>query len=225
VTNNGAVQKLLISLGVIVLFILVLAVCNFINITISSSFSRLKEIGVRKVIGGLKKQVIIQFLTESVVMTFASAILSLVFYELLHSYFSGVLDTSLPSLLDFSISFWAWIFAGVFVIGIFAGCYPSIYLSGTKTIESLKGKFKSVKGTIRFSRGLVTVQFLIAVFIFISALIMSKQVSYFLNKDLGYDKSFVLLVTSVRQDRDSQERARSFPQGQGCFAIVGITRK
>ena len=197
VTNNGAVQKLLVSLAAIVLFILLLALCNFINITIASSFSRLKEIGVRKVIGGLKKQIILQFLTESVVMAFSSGILALLLYELLHNLFADLLGTSLPSLIQLSLSFWMWIVGGIFLIGIMAGGYPSFYLSGTKTIESLKGKFKSVKGTIRFSRGLIAIQFLIAIFIFIAAVIMTKQISFFLDKDLGYEKSFVLIVTSV----------------------------
>ena len=72
VTNHGAVQKLIVSLIGIVLFILLLAIVNFINISIAGSFSRLKEVGVRKVIGGVKKQVVVQFLAESITSVFIS---------------------------------------------------------------------------------------------------------------------------------------------------------
>lgn len=195
--NNGAVKKLIISLIAIVAFILILALCNFINITIGNSLSRLKEIGVRKVIGGVKKQIIFQFLTESVVLSAVAGLFSVVLYEFSRSYTSTLLDAALPSVGAFSIDFWLIIVTSVLVIGFLAGAYPAIYLSRSKAIESLKGKLGSVKSTIRFSRGLITAQFLIAGFVFIAALIMSKQVSYFLEKDPGYDRSAVLVVTSV----------------------------
>src|SRR5258706_1640282 len=197
ITNHGAVEKLIVSLAAVVLFILLLAIVNFINISIASSFSRLKEVGVRKVIGGEKKQVVVQFLLESLLLALIAGILSLALYQLLHGYFGEVLGTSLPNIVQLNFYFWMWMMAGVLLIGMLAGSYPSIYLSATQTIESLKGKFKSVKGTIRFSRGLVTIQFLVAVFIFITSLIMSRQISYFMEADLGYDKSHVLIVSSV----------------------------
>ncbi len=196
-TNHGAVQKLIASLSIIVVFIILLAIVNFINISLASSFSRLKEVGVRKVIGGLKNQVVIQFLSESVVLACVSGILSLLLYQVLHRYFGETLGVSLPSLTQLKFSVWVWLIASVVVIGILAGCYPSLYLSGTRTIESLKGKFKSVKGTVFFSRGLVTIQFFIAVFIFTATLIMSEQVGFIMKTDLGYDKSLVMIVSSV----------------------------
>jgi putative ABC transport system permease protein len=197
ITNHGAVQKLIVSLVVIVLFILLLAVTNFINISIASSFSRLKEVGVRKVIGGLKRHVLAQFLSESLLLAVLAGCLSLLFYELLHGYFGEVLATQLPSITVLNFGFWMWMVVGTLLIGLLAGLYPSLYLSTTDTIESLKGKFHSVKGTIRFSRGLVAFQFLIAVFIFTTSLIMSRQISYFMEADLGYDKRHVMIVSSV----------------------------
>jgi len=197
ITNNGAVQKLLISLGVIVLFILLLAITNFVNISVASSFSRLKEVGVRKVIGGVKRQVFVQFLSESILLALFSACLSLLLYETLHGYFGELLAVSLPSVTQLNLSFWMSMGSGTLIIGLLAGLYPSFCLSLTETIESLKGKLNSVKGTIRFSRGLVAFQFLIAVFIFITSLIMSQQISFVMEANLGYDKSRVLIVSSV----------------------------
>jgi putative ABC transport system permease protein len=82
-------------------------------------------------------------------------------------------------------------------IGILSGLYPAIYQSATKAIDSLKGKSRSIKGRLQFSRVLIATQFLITLFIFTGAIILSKQVNYFLEKDLGFDKSQVLIVTSV----------------------------
>jgi len=197
VTNHSAVQKLLATLTMIVVFILFLAMANFINITVASSFSRLKEVGLRKVIGGIRKQVIVQFLSESVMLALLSGFLSVVLYELLHGYAGEVLGTGLPSIIQFPPLLWMWILVGIFSTGMLAGVYPSFYLSTTETIDSLKGKFKSVGRAIRFTRVLIGAQFLIAIFVFTVAVIISKQVSFFMEKDMGYDKSFLLIVSSL----------------------------
>lgn len=195
-TNHGAVKKLIVSLSIIALLILVLAVFNFINISIASSFSRLKEIGVRKVIGGRKSELIFQFLSESVVLAIFSGIISLLLYEACSGFAGDVLATTLPSIFQFGFYFWLYCIGGFILIGLFAGAYPAFYLSASKTINSLKGSLKSVK-RINFSRVLIGAQFTMAIFIFIAALTMSRQISFFMEKDLGYDRSAVLLVTSV----------------------------
>ena len=197
VTNHGAVQKLILSLIAILALILLLAISNFINITIASSFSRSREVGVRKVLGGLSKQVLTQFLMEAFVFVSISAILAILAYQLLHIAFGEMLGTKLPSVIDFHGMLWASIIAGVLLIGFFAGIYPAVFQSMTKPIESLKGKFKSVKGTLRFSRTLMAIQFSITVFILIASVVLLRQSTYFLNKDLGYDKSHILIVNSV----------------------------
>lgn len=196
-TNSAAVQKLIITLVVIVIFILWLAICNFINITISGSFSRLREAGVRKVIGGLKRQLVFQFVAESMVYAWISALLGIVIFELLREYFAVVLASDLPSVFKLPSTFWLAAVAAVTLVGVLAGIYPAIYLSSTGTLESLKGKYRSVKGTINFSRVLVGIQFLLSIFIMIGAVIMSGQINYFMEKDLGYDKDAVLVVTSA----------------------------
>lgn len=197
ITNHGAVQKLILSLVVIVFFILLLAISNFINISIASSFSRFKEVGVRKVIGGMRKHVVTQFLLESMVLSFFSGVLAIFMYELLHHYFGELLGATLPSVIYFDTIFWLIVAASIFLIGLLAGIYPAVFQSLAKPIDSLKGKFKSVQGTIQFSRVLIGTQFLITIFIFINAVVLSRQTSYFIDKDLGYNKSHVLIVSSV----------------------------
>lgn len=197
ITNHGAVQKLIRSLTVIIGLILLLAISNFINITIASSFSRAKEVGVRKVIGGLQKQIVAQFLLESFAVAMASGMIGILLYELLYPYFGALLNTTLPSVIQFEQSIWLMVLVGIFGVGFLAGIYPAIFQSLAKPIDSLKGKFKSVHRTIRFSRVLIGTQFLITIFIFIEAVVVSRQVSFFMEKDLGFDQSQVIVVNSV----------------------------
>lgn len=197
VTNHGAVKKMILSLSIVVMLILFLAIANFINISIASSFSRIRETGVRKVMGGMKGQVIVQFLVESITLSFFSGIIGLLLYELLHDYVGAILNTPLPSVIYMELSLWLMIAGSTFGIGIIAGIYPAIFQALAKPIESLKGKPGSIKSTLHFSRVLVGAQFLITTVVFIGAVILSRQVSYFLEKDLGYDKSHVLIVGSV----------------------------
>jgi putative ABC transport system permease protein len=197
VTNHSAVQKLITSLIAILVLILLLAISNFINISIASSFSRSREVGVRKVLGGLSKQVVSQFIMESFVFALASAVFALLAYQLVYPSFGELLGTKMPSVISFQGTFWIVIIIAIIFIGLLAGIYPAIFQSMAKPIESLKGKSKSVKGTIQFSRTLIAFQFLITIFILTATIILSSQTSYFLNKDLGYDKSHVLIVNSV----------------------------
>lgn len=197
VTNRGAVQKLVLSLVVVVIFILLLAISNFINISVASSFSRFKEVGVRKVIGGLQKQVLTQFLLESIILSIFSGLLAILGYEVFHGFFGQLLSSNLPSVLQFDKAFWLVIVSGVILIGFLAGIYPAVFQSLARPIDSLKGKFKSVKGTIQFSQALIGIQFFITLFVFIGAVVLSRQATYFLEKELGFTKSHVLVVTSV----------------------------
>jgi putative ABC transport system permease protein len=197
ITNHGAVMKLLISLAVIAIFILVLSITNFINISIGNSFVRLKEVGIRKMMGGMRTQLVLQFLLESMVLSLFSGLLSLIVYQLLHPVFSRLLNTTLPPLKDLTPQFWIWIVAGVLIIGLLAGAYPAMFQAGSRPIDSLKGKSKSVQGTLSISRVLMATQFAITTFIFIGAIVLSNQVNYFLERDLGYNQSHVLIVSSV----------------------------
>jgi putative ABC transport system permease protein len=196
-TQNGAVKKMILTLSGIAIFILVLAVINFINLSVSGATARLKEIGVRKVIGSLKRQIALQFLMESIILTLFAGIASLLVYSLLRTFFENIFETPLLSILEFSVTFWLWFGSLLIVAGLLPGLYPSLLLSSYKTVDSLKGKLRSAKSGNWLSRGLITMQFTISIFVFICAIVVSKQVSLFLNGDLGYDKSYLLTVSSV----------------------------
>ena len=199
--NKGLVQKMILTLTIVGLFILLMAVVNFINITIGMSATRLREIGVRKVLGSLKSQLIGQFLAEAFVLTLGATLLALVGHELFRPLFADLLDKPIPSLVAWPpVAFLA--LAGlVGGIGLLAGGYPAFVLSSLPSVESLKGKLgSSVRGGGTLRRGLIVFQFTVAIFVFVGALVISRQVTYFFHKDLGYRKEQVMTVASVPRD-------------------------
>jgi putative ABC transport system permease protein len=197
ITNHGSVIKLILTLSVIIILIMSLAVTNFTNISIASSISRLKEVGVRKVIGGSRGDLILQFLMEAVLLAIVSGLLSVCFYEMIHPAFAELLNTRLPSLFDEPLNLLATIGMSVLLIGCLAGFYPAVFHSAAKPIDSLKGKSKSMQGTLSFSKVLVTIQFIITVFVMIAGVVLYRQTDFFLEGDLGYEKSNIIIVSSV----------------------------
>ncbi|HYE56424.1 MAG TPA: FtsX-like permease family protein, partial [Chitinophagaceae bacterium] len=196
--NNGLIRKLLYALSAIALFILLMAVINFVNMSVSRSARRMREIGIRKVLGGLKRQLVLQFLMESVLLVFIATLFALGIYALSKGLFSNMLDRELPSLLAFPYGFVVLLMSAIVVIGVLAGIYPAFVLSSFKTVESLKGKLASVKENVLLRKSLVGFQFSIATIVFVGAIIISRQVKLFFSDDLGYDKDYVVSVLVPR---------------------------
>jgi putative ABC transport system permease protein len=201
--NNNAVQKMLTTLSLVAAFILLLAIINFINISIGTSVHRLKEIGLRKVFGGVKYQLILQHITEALILTFAAATISLALYELLLPIFNQLLNTTLDHFWQFGLSKLLFIITLVIAVGFISGVYPAFVLSSINVISAIKGKLDTQKGGLTLRKTLLVVQFTLAIVVFIGAINVSKQVSYFFNKDLGYNKEQVMVVSSLPRQWDS----------------------
>ncbi|PWU00396.1 MAG: hypothetical protein C5B52_08955, partial [Bacteroidetes bacterium] len=201
--NNGAVEKMLITLSLIAGFILLMGIVNFVNISIGTSSYRIKEIGLRKVFGSDRTQLIFQYITESVLLTSISGLISIGLYEVLRPLFNQILATNLEPLANFNFSKFLWLLIVVLLVGIIAGLYPAFILSASKTIPSVKGKSETVKGGLILRRSLLVLQFSLAIIVFISALTVSRQVSYIFTKDLGYSKEQVLVATAYPKQWDS----------------------
>lgn len=201
--NNNAVQKMINMLSLVALFIMVMAVINFINISIGTSSYRLKEIGLRKVFGSRRKQLVFQYLTESLVLTFIAVLLSLGMYELARPIFSQFLNTMLEPVWKFDWQKIGLLLLLAITVGIIAGIYPAFILSASNIIHSVKGKMNSARGGLALRKGLLVIQFTLAIIIFISALNVSRQVSYFFKKDLGYDKDQLMVLTAFPKQWDS----------------------
>jgi putative ABC transport system permease protein len=190
--DKGFVKRMLYTLSAVALFILLMAIVNFINIIISSSSSRIREIGVRKALGGRKQQIILQFLAESVILAGIATLIALACYPLLTPVFSAMLGKQLPRLSDFPFYYALVPLLLILLVGGLAGFYPALILSRSQTVDSLKGKLKTIKENVWLRKSLVGLQFGISALVIIAAVIVSQQVTYFFTHDLGYDKEYVV---------------------------------
>lgn len=200
--DNGLVLKMLYTVSLIALFILIMAIVNFINIAIARSSGRIREVGVRKVLGGMKKQLVLQFLAESVLLVGFATVLALLAYGFVNPFLSGVLGKEIPRLSSFPASFCVIPLVMALAIGLLAGLYPALVLSALKAVDSLKGKLRTVKENMIFRKSLVGFQFFTASLVFIGALIVTKQVAFFFGRSLGYNKDYVV---SAQLPRDWTE--------------------
>ncbi|MBO9152246.1 ABC transporter permease [Chitinophaga sp. GCM10012297] len=196
--NNGIVRKMLYALSAVALFILFMAIINFVNLSISKSSSRMKEIGVRKVLGGLRRQLILQFLTESTLTVAVATLLACGLYIAGQDYFSRMLGTSIPGLFSFPLYFYICPVLFVLITGFVAGIYPAFVLSSLQSVDSLKGKPGTVKENIWMRKALITFQFFTAAVVLIGAIIISQQIGFLFKKDLGYDREFVIAAQLPR---------------------------
>lgn len=193
---NGNIQYVYIF-SLIAFFILLIACVNFINLSTARSANRAKEVGVRKVLGSLRKNLITQFLSESVLVSFVSLVLALVIAALLLPYFNQLSGKDMtvnlfltPWLLPAAILL-------MIIVGLIAGSYPALYLSSFKPVQVLKGKLaKGFKSTwLRSS--LVVFQFCISIILVIGTLVIYSQLNYIRNKDIGFDRSQVLIIKNT----------------------------
>lgn len=180
--------------SIIALFILLIACINFMNLATAKYANRAKEVGIRKVIGSKRKQLVSQFLIESILISTLAVVLSIVLVELFLPGFNNVAQKT----LDFQY-FTSWYVLPVLIglaiiVGVIAGIYPAFFLSSFSPLKILKGKVnKGVKGN-RLRGVLVTSQFIITIVLFISTYIIYQQNSYMTNKKLGFDKEEVLIL-------------------------------
>ena len=193
---NGNIQYVYIF-SVIALFILLIACVNFMNLSTARSSGRAREVGVRKVLGSLRKNLITQFLTESMLISFISMILALLIATLLLHYFNELSGKELTMFSFFS----SWMLPSslllVIIVGLLAGLYPAFYLSSFKPVEVLKGKIASGSKTGWLRSGLVIFQFAISIFLIIGTLVIYSQLNYIHNKDIGYNRDHVLIIKNT----------------------------
>jgi putative ABC transport system permease protein len=176
---------------VIALFILLIACTNFMNLSTARSEKRAKEVGVRKVSGAFRSSLIIQFITESIVLSFLAFVLSLLLVRIILPSFNLLVGKSLS--LDFrSPGFWVFSLAFVGFAGLLAGSYPAFYLSSFAPVKVLKGAFRRAGAAVTFRQILVVLQFTFSILLIICTLIVRDQINYAERRDAGYDKSHLL---------------------------------
>ena len=194
------------SLWLIASFILLIACVNFVNISTAQAVNRAKEVGVRKVLGGGRGQLRVQFMLETGLLVVGGVFLAVLLTCLLLVPISRVLD--IPMSLDLFGGREVWLFLGVIVGGVtlLAGFYPALVMSAFKPITALKAKLmaRSNRG-LTLRRGLVVLQFVIAQALIIGTLLVVRQLNYFLHAPMGFDQS---AIASVPFPHDSLSKSK-----------------
>lgn len=196
--KSGTNGKIILALTLIAVFILAMTIINFLNMTIARSGPRLKEIGVRKVMGGQKREIIVQFLMESVFIVLLSTIIAFLLYGLVKAPFSRYLGYDLIQLTALPGYYVLFPVLFVLLLGLMAGIYPAFVLSAIKSTDALKKRLPVVKGKHYFRNALISFQFTASMIAFVAAIIISKQINYFLGNDLGYKIDHVVTAQVPR---------------------------
>jgi ABC-type antimicrobial peptide transport system permease subunit len=191
--NVGGYIKYVRLFGILGLVVLLIACINFMNLSTARSSKRAKEIGIRKAVGSLRKQLIGQFLSESIFITIIAFFLSLVvvFFALPH--FNKLTDKDM-SLLIANPLFWSVIIAFTLLTGLLAGSYPALYLSSFNPVKVLKGKINTGKGSALPRKILVVVQFASSVVLMVGTIIIYQQIQHGKDRPVGYEKNGLISV-------------------------------
>jgi putative ABC transport system permease protein len=179
--------------SLVALFILLIACINFMNLTTARSVKRAKEIGIRKVVGAVRTVLMRQFIGEAILLSFLAVLLALGMIALLLPTFNHTTgkEIGIPFLQPY---FWTSLVLLTLVTGIISGSYPAIFLSSFNPIAVLKGTLKTKTGALWFRKGLVIFQFVLSIVLIIGMTIISKQVGFVQNINLGYDRENLIYV-------------------------------
>jgi putative ABC transport system permease protein len=186
--------KYLKIFGAIAILIVLIASINFMNLSTAQSAKRAKEVGIKKIGGSTRGMLIVQFLTESFILSFTSLVLALIFIKVTLPYFNNLLGANLtlnlltnwytiPVLLLFSV-----------FVGFLSGSYPAFFLSSFNPYEVLKGSVKNSIKNGRLRRVLVVFQFAVSILLIVCTMVMYRQINYMLNKNVGFNKEQLIVI-------------------------------
>lgn len=198
--------KLFAAIGI---FVLLIACINFMNLSTARASKRIKEVGVKKVVGASRGALVIQYLGESVCLSFISLLLALVLIVLLLPAFNALTGKSL--VLQFTRPIVLSVLAITLFTGLVAGTYPALYISGFRPVAVLKGKLSASAGELWVRKGLVVFQFSLSVMAIVAVLIIAAQMNFIQSKNLGYSRDNVVAFAIPLEERpESLQRASTF---------------
>ncbi|MEO1260968.1 MAG: ABC transporter permease [Bacteroidota bacterium] len=183
--------------GVIAMFILILACINFINLTTARAMTRAREVGVRKVLGSKRWQLVQQFFTESTIYVLLAVVLAVLLAEIALPYFNAFTDKNLMIDLQGAPFVWGLLLSLIIGIALLTGVFPALALSSFMPVKVLKGALIKSSGKDRLRQGLVIFQFCISCVLIIGTLVVKDQLHFLQNKNMGFDKEQVLIVRTA----------------------------
>lgn len=196
--GEGNYQFLMIMVGLSIL-ILILSIVNYINLATANAIKRAKEVGVRKIIGATRSNIILQFIFETVLTTLFSILLALVIVELSLPYYNNFLG---KNLIIFGNQFYVQLIIIFIMTVVVAGIFPAVYVANFETLKVIKGNFGRSKSGVWIRNGMLIIQFAIASFFIIGSYIVYQQVNYLANKDLGFVPTRIISVYWDKQNVD-----------------------
>ena len=180
------------------IFLIILASINYINLQTANASLRGKEIGIKKISGSRRYQVIFQFLSESLIIAIIALNFAFLIAKAAFPFFSEVVKKDLSFSVLFSRQYIAFIIGLTILTGILSGIYPAFVVSSYKSVNIIKNNlFQGTKGRIGLKRVLVGFQYVIAIFLIIQSIQLSKQINFMLTKDLGFDKEDVIYTQFI----------------------------
>ena len=195
-SRPGDVKNIYIF-SAIAIFMLLIACINFMNLSTAGASKRSREVGIRKVLGSMKWELVRQFLVESTLIAFIALLLSLLFIKLALPVFNDLSGQQLTlGFADHPLMIPA-LLGVILFTGLVAGSYPAFYLSSFKPVAVLKGKFISGKGGVSFRSALVVFQFFISIILIVSTMVVYNQLSFIQEKEVGYNKDKVLVISGT----------------------------
>ena len=225
---NLTFLQILMALSIL---ILLLSIANYINLATANAVKRAKEVGIRKVIGASKLQIVIQFVFETILITLFSVLLALVIVELSLPFYNGLLN---KNLILIGSQFYLQLVLVFIVVVFVSGVIPAIYISNFEVLKVLKGNFSRSKSGVWLRNGMLILQFAIATFFIIGSFIVYQQVNFMTEKDLGFKGAQVIDISfKSKKGRGQFERYKAIQQelqkingvqavSAGSFSIGGL---
>jgi ABC-type antimicrobial peptide transport system permease subunit len=211
ISNFGqqpANKATLIGLACIAIFLLLLGCINFINLNTAQATQRAKEIGIRKTLGGSKKQLVFQFLGETFLLTFLATILSIILAFWLLKVFADFIPPGVNFELFANPTIWIFIVALLLIVTLLSGFYPAMVLSHYKPVSVLKNQVVPGKHTSSMRKSLTVFQFVIAQVFIIATILVGKQIQFLMTKDMGFKTEAIAYVSTPWGDQSMDKRIR-----------------
>ncbi|HEY0898331.1 MAG TPA: ABC transporter permease [Sphingobacteriaceae bacterium] len=220
--NTGGRIEYVNLFSTIAVIILIIACVNFMNLSTAKSEKRAREVGIRKTLGSDRKQLLLQFLAESMLIALFAFLVALLIVGLTVPSFERILNEELVIPYQHP-GFWLLSLSVIFITGLLAGSYPAFYLSGFNPVKVLKGTFLSGKKGMIPRKVLVTFQFIVSIVLISATLIIYRQLQYVKDRDLGYNQEKLIMVNSSADSDKSFSALRNDLLQSGMVASVNRT--
>ncbi len=217
---NTEPSRMVMLIGLIGALVLVLACINFVNLSTARSETRAKEVGIRKAIGSMRRQLIGQFLSESFLVVFFSLAFSILLAALLLPWFNDLAAKQMILPVG-NWRFWLLIFSLMLMTGLLAGGYPAVYLSSFNPVKALKGVLSAGQGVISHRKVLVVTQFTISVSLIISTIIIYYQIQFAKDRPVGYNREGLIMLEMKSNDfKGKYDMLRTLLKNTGAVAEI-----